>query len=110
MAFLPRAAELLAPGGFLVGLDFGDLGRSNEISGLERWYGEVFQKAYSRPLARDPKVTREQAESGPGSGMAGRRARAPVRGEGAAGGVRRLHPGAPKALTGAALDLRTRRS
>jgi SAM-dependent methyltransferase len=60
-AFLPRAAEVLASGGFLVALDFGDLGRSSEISGLERWYREVFQKAYPRPPARDPKVTGEQA-------------------------------------------------
>ncbi len=61
MVFLPRAAELLATGGLLVGLDFGDLGRSGEVAGLERWYGEVFQKTYPRPLARDPKVTIEQA-------------------------------------------------
>jgi SAM-dependent methyltransferase len=59
--FVPRAAELLVHGGWLVPLDFGDLGRSEEAPGLERWYDLVFQKAYPRPPARDPLVTPEQA-------------------------------------------------
>jgi SAM-dependent methyltransferase len=59
--FLPGAAELLASGGWLIPLDFGDAGRSREVPALERWYDEVFQRAFPRPPARDPFVTSEEA-------------------------------------------------
>jgi SAM-dependent methyltransferase len=59
--FLPRAADLLATGGWLVPLDFGDTGRSPEVPGLARWYDEVFQKRYPRPRSSDPMVTAEEA-------------------------------------------------
>jgi SAM-dependent methyltransferase len=59
--FLPRAADLLAPGGWLVPLDFGDTGRSPELPGLARWYDEVFQARYPRPRSSDPMVTAEEA-------------------------------------------------
>jgi SAM-dependent methyltransferase len=59
--FLPRAAELLASGGWLVPLDFGDTGRSPDVPGLARWYDEVFQKKYPRPPASDPMITPEEA-------------------------------------------------
>jgi SAM-dependent methyltransferase len=59
--FLPRAAELLVSGGWLTPVDFGDTGRSAEILGLERWHDEVFQRAYPRPPAPDPMVTRDEA-------------------------------------------------
>jgi SAM-dependent methyltransferase len=59
--FLPRAAELLASGGWLLPLDFGDTGRSPDVPGLERWYDDVFQKRYPRPRASDPMVTAEEA-------------------------------------------------
>jgi SAM-dependent methyltransferase len=59
--FLPRAAELLENGGWLVPLDFGDTGRSPEVPGLARWYDEVFQKRYPRPPASDPMTTPEEA-------------------------------------------------
>jgi SAM-dependent methyltransferase len=58
--FVPRAKALLKGGGCLVSLDFGDQGRSGEVSGLARWYDEVFQRAYPRPPARDPLVTMEE--------------------------------------------------
>lgn len=61
--FVPRAADLLARGGFLVPLDFGDLGRSAEIPALERWYEDVFHQAYPRPPAGDPMVTSAEAAS-----------------------------------------------
>jgi SAM-dependent methyltransferase len=61
--FLPRAAELLVKGGWLVPLDFGDLGRSPGIPALERWYEDVFHKAYPRPPASDPMLTSAEAES-----------------------------------------------
>ncbi len=60
--FLPRAAELLAPGGWLTPVDFGDTGRSVEMPGLERWHEEVLQRAYPRPPSPDPMVTRDEAE------------------------------------------------
>lgn len=59
--FLPRAKELLAPGGWLVSLDFGDAGRSPEVADLERWYREVFERRYPRPPARDPIITADEA-------------------------------------------------
>ena len=61
--FMPRAADLLVRGGFLVPLDFGDLGRSPAIPGLERWYEDVFHEAYPRPAARDPLLTGAEAAS-----------------------------------------------
>ncbi len=60
--FLPRAAELLVTGGWLVPLDFGDAGRSPEMPDLERWHREVFQKACPTPVAGDPRVTAPEAE------------------------------------------------
>ena len=60
--FVPRAAELLERGGWLVPLDFGDTGRSPEVPGLARWYDEVFQARYPRPASADPLVTAEEAE------------------------------------------------
>jgi SAM-dependent methyltransferase len=59
--FLPRAAELLQRGGWLVPLDFGDTGRSPEVPGLARWYDEVFQQKYPRPAASDPTITAGEA-------------------------------------------------
>jgi SAM-dependent methyltransferase len=59
--FLPRAAELLESGGWLVPLDFGDTGRSPEVPDLARWYDEVFQRRYPRPRSSDPMVTEEEA-------------------------------------------------
>lgn len=59
--FIPRAAEVLASGGWLVSLDFGDTGRSPEIPGLARWYDEAFQKAFPRPPASDPMITADEA-------------------------------------------------
>jgi SAM-dependent methyltransferase len=59
--FMPCAAELLATGGWLVSLDFGDTGRSPEAPGLARWYDEVFQERYPRPPAGDPMVTADEA-------------------------------------------------
>jgi SAM-dependent methyltransferase len=59
--FLPRAAHLLARGGWLVSLDFGDTGRSPEMPRLARWYGEVFQKVCPRPPAGDPAITSGEA-------------------------------------------------
>jgi SAM-dependent methyltransferase len=59
--FLPRVAEVLVPRGWLVPLDFGDLGRSDEVPGLERWYEDVFQKACPRPPSCDPLVTADEA-------------------------------------------------
>jgi SAM-dependent methyltransferase len=60
--FLPLAARLLRPGGWLVPLDFGDTGRSPAIPGLAGWYDGVFQARFPRPPARDPIVTAEEAE------------------------------------------------
>jgi SAM-dependent methyltransferase len=59
--FVPRAAELLESGGWLVSLDFGDTGRSPEVPGLARWYDEVFLRRYPRPAAGDPMVTAAEA-------------------------------------------------
>ncbi len=59
--FMPRAAELVPRGGWLVSLDFGDTGRSPEVPCLARWYDDVFQKLYPRPPARDPYLTAEEA-------------------------------------------------
>jgi SAM-dependent methyltransferase len=59
--FMPRAAELLERGGWLVPLDFGDTGRSPEVPGLARWYDEVFQARCPRPAAADPMVTADEA-------------------------------------------------
>jgi SAM-dependent methyltransferase len=60
--FMPRAAELVESGGWLVSLDFGDTGRSAEIPGLAHWYDEVFLRAYPRPPASDPMITADEAE------------------------------------------------
>jgi len=59
--FMPRAAEVLASGGWLVSLDFGDTGRSPDVPGLARWYDEVFQREYPRPPASDPMITADEA-------------------------------------------------
>ena len=59
--FLPRVAELVRAGGWLVPLDFGHAGRSPEVPGLARWCDEVFQKKYPRPPASDPMITAEEA-------------------------------------------------
>ena len=59
--FLPRAAELLTSGGWLVSLDFGDTGRSPEVPGLARWYDEAFQRRYPGPPTNDPMITAEEA-------------------------------------------------
>lgn len=59
--FMPRAAELLETGGWLVSLDFGDTGRSAEVPDLAGWYDEVFLRAYPRPSASDPMITAEEA-------------------------------------------------
>jgi SAM-dependent methyltransferase len=61
--FMPRAADLLVTGGFLVPLDFGDLGRSARIPALQRWYEDVFHRAHPRPPAGDPMVTSAEAAS-----------------------------------------------
>jgi hypothetical protein len=58
---MPRAAELVPSGGWLVSLDFGDTGRAPEIPGLARWYDEVFLRAYPRPQASDPMIAAEEA-------------------------------------------------
>ena len=60
--FMPRAAQLIETGGWLVSLDFGDTGRSPEIPGLAGWYDEVFLRAYPRPAASDPMITAGEAE------------------------------------------------
>jgi SAM-dependent methyltransferase len=60
--FMPRAAELIRSGGWLVSLDFGDTGRSPKVPGLARWYDGVFQRAYPRPPASDPMITADEAE------------------------------------------------
>jgi SAM-dependent methyltransferase len=62
--FLPQAAELVAPGGWLVALDFGDTGRSDELPTLARWYDGAFLSRYPRPPARDPMITAEAAGRG----------------------------------------------
>jgi SAM-dependent methyltransferase len=59
--FLPRVAELLTSGGWLVPLDFGDAGRSPDVPGLARWYDEVFLQKYPRPPASDPMITADEA-------------------------------------------------
>jgi len=59
--FLPRTAELLGTGGFLVPLDFGHAGRSAAISGLEAWYRGRFRDAYPAPPSPDPLLTRSDA-------------------------------------------------
>jgi SAM-dependent methyltransferase len=59
--FLPRAAELLVRGGWLVPLDFGDTGRSPEVPALARWYEGVFHARYPRPASNDPIVTAGEA-------------------------------------------------
>jgi SAM-dependent methyltransferase len=59
--FVPRAAELLEKGGWLVPLDFGDTGRSPEVPDLARWYDDAFQARYPRPASRDPTITAEEA-------------------------------------------------
>jgi SAM-dependent methyltransferase len=59
--FMPRAADVLVKGGWLVSLDFGDLGRSPAIPGLERWYEDVFHEAHPRPAALDPMLTSAEA-------------------------------------------------
>jgi SAM-dependent methyltransferase len=61
--FLPRAARLTAPGGWLVSLDFGDTGRSPEVPGLEPWYTGVFEARLPRPPASDPIITADEATS-----------------------------------------------
>jgi SAM-dependent methyltransferase len=59
--FLPRAAELLGSGGWLVPLDFGDTGRSPEVPALRRWHEEAFEPAFPRPASPDPLVTGDEA-------------------------------------------------
>ena len=57
--FLPRVAELLVSGGFLVSLDFGHAGRSADVAGLEAWYQGSFQRVYPSPPTLDPILTAE---------------------------------------------------
>ena len=59
--FLPRAAELLTTGGWLVPLDFGDAGRSTEMPDLESWHRQVLQSTFPTPDSRDPMVTGDEA-------------------------------------------------
>jgi len=59
--FLPRAAELLTAGGWLIPLDFGDAGRSTDIADLEGWHRQVFQATFPSPSSRDPMITDEEA-------------------------------------------------
>jgi SAM-dependent methyltransferase len=59
--FMPEAARLLRPGGFLVPLDFGDRGRSDEAPALDRWYRDVFLAEFPVPPARDPIVGADEA-------------------------------------------------
>jgi SAM-dependent methyltransferase len=59
--FLPRAAELVAGGGWLVSLDFGDAGCSPDVPGLARWHSQVFRERYPRPPASDPMITADEA-------------------------------------------------
>jgi SAM-dependent methyltransferase len=59
--FLPRAAELLPTGGFLVSLDFGHAGRSAAVPGLEAWYRGWFRDAYPPPPSPDPFLGRSDA-------------------------------------------------
>ena len=61
--FLPRAAAMLATGGHLVALDFGDACRSPELPGLERWHQEVFLRRFPRPPAADPMITDAEAKA-----------------------------------------------
>lgn len=60
--FLPRAADLVVDGGWLVSLDFGDSGRSPDLPGLAGWHHEVLLKRYPRPPAGDPMIAVEEAE------------------------------------------------
>jgi SAM-dependent methyltransferase len=57
--FMPRAAELVPSGGWLVSLDFGDTGRAPEIPGLARWY--EIRPRFARAGAR----TASSPSSGP---------------------------------------------
>jgi SAM-dependent methyltransferase len=59
--FLPRAAELLVSGGWLVPLDFGDAGRSPDMPDLQRWHEEVFRPAFPAPASPDPMVGSDEA-------------------------------------------------
>jgi len=59
--FLPRAAELLVGGGWLVPLDFGDAGRSSDMPDLQRWHREVLRVAFPFPGSQDPMVTSDEA-------------------------------------------------
>ena len=61
--FLPRAAAILAAGGFLVALDFGDSCRAPELPGLERWHHQVFRRRFPRPPAADPMITDAEASA-----------------------------------------------
>jgi SAM-dependent methyltransferase len=61
--FLPRAAALLGPGGWLVSLDFGDAGRSPDLPGLARWYEAAFLRRFPRPHAADPMITDAEADA-----------------------------------------------
>jgi SAM-dependent methyltransferase len=60
--FLPRAAALLGPGGWLVSLDFGDAGRSPDVPGLAHWYQAAFLRRFPRPHAADPIITDAEAD------------------------------------------------
>ena len=60
--FLPRAGELLATGGWLVPLDFGDRGRSPDVGALENWHREVFHGSFPTPPSRDPLVGADEAD------------------------------------------------
>jgi SAM-dependent methyltransferase len=62
LRFLPRAAEVVVSGGWLVSLDFGDTGRSPDVPDLAHWYDEVLRNRYPQPPARDPMITAEEAE------------------------------------------------
>lgn len=59
--FLPRVAELLVSGGWLVSLDFGHAGRSTAIPDLEEWHRGTFQRRFPPPRSADPILTAGEA-------------------------------------------------
>lgn len=68
--FVPAAAALLRPRGWLVSLDFGDTGRSPDVPGLASWYDDVFLGACPRPASDDPYISAEEAAAAGLSGPA----------------------------------------
>jgi SAM-dependent methyltransferase len=59
--FLPQAARLLAAGGWLVALDFGDSARSEEVPELASWYDGAFLARFPRPRSSDPMILPDEA-------------------------------------------------